>query len=311
MADCSPDFKSFNDRLSLSPSEKRRLRAARTALTTKISWFFDNHENCPKVKFLGQGSFSMGTIIRPVKGEYDIDIGVYLLGYSDYQSDWPKPETVSRWIVKALEGHTSYSPINKRTCIRIKYKPPIPGSEISYHVDFPIYCRYRNLFDVEYTRIGITGDVQWSQKSDPVGFTDWFIEKCQKNEKDKNQLVRLVKYMKAWKENVREGGKFPSGMALTVLLAQNFTPDARDDVSFRETIRKAYNQLYARVFVEPIEIFSPVVPGNDLLSRLPDNRKAEFKYRFEQLVDDAKLALEDPSKSMAAARWKVHFGDRF
>ncbi len=81
----------------------------------------------------------MNTIVKPVTGDYDIDIGVYLRGLSNFQSGWPKPETASQWLVNALQNHTSINPINKRTCVRIAYKPFLKNKEVAYHVDLPIY----------------------------------------------------------------------------------------------------------------------------------------------------------------------------
>jgi hypothetical protein len=199
--------------------------------------YFNENSHCPTIDFIGQGSFTMGTIIRPLSGEFDIDIGLYLRGYSNWQNEWPSAEAASTWIVKALENHTSTPPVNKRTCVRIIYKPIDPSKDIAYHVDLPVYIEYENLLGNKYIRIGVTGDTQWDLKTDPVGFTKWFFSKCTMNPEDNKQLIRLVKYIKAWKENVKSNARFPSGIALTVLMGCNYAPNIRDDLSFRETIR--------------------------------------------------------------------------
>src|SRR4051812_43025400 len=100
MADCSDQFLRFDDAISLTKVDRRFLRAARTAITKKITKYFEENDNCPKVEFIGQGSFSMGTIVKPLSGDYDIDIGVYLRGYSNWQSSWPSAETASRWLTE-------------------------------------------------------------------------------------------------------------------------------------------------------------------------------------------------------------------
>jgi hypothetical protein len=309
MANCTSDFKKFGKLISLTPSDRKQLRAARTAIVKKIKTYFKANSNCPQVEFIPQGSFTMGTIIRPTSGEYDIDIGVYLRGYSDWQRDWPKPETASMWLYNALKDHTSTLPVNKRTCIRVVYQPPARNKKVGYHVDLPIYIDYTNLVGTKYTRIGINGDIQWSEKSDPVGFTNWLSEKCALNSKDKNQLIRLVKYAKAWKDKMSSVTKFPSGIALTVLLAENFSPHERDDYAFYDTMRKSYNSLNGLFSIQAIA--KPVEPGNDLLDRLTDVQKKKFVQLLGVLVDDAELAVTENNQFKAISYWQNHFGARF
>lgn len=309
MADCSELFLRFNEAITLTPTDRKFLRAARASITKKIRTYFSENKQCPKVDFIGQGSFTMGTIVKPLPdGEYDIDIGVYLRGLSDYRNDWPKTETVSQWLLKALESHTSIPPVNKRRCVRIIYKPKSRSKNVSYHVDLPIYCEYINFWGNKKTRIGITGDLQWEQKSDPVGFTKYFIEGCQQNTKDKDQLVRLVKYIKAWKEYNQQDSKFPSGMSLTIMMTRNYFQSSRDDLAFRETIRRAYNNMFG--LFGSSKMPSPVEPFNDINERLTPRQMERFRGQFEKLVDDGKKAVDCADRSHAIAIWKKHFDER-
>ncbi len=309
MADCSNTFLKFNTTISLNKTDRKYLRSARKAVTAKIRTYFAENSHCPKVEFIAQGSFTMGTIVKPLNGDYDIDIGVYLRGLSDYQSGWPTPEAASQWLINALQNHTSTSPINKRTCVRIAYKPIIKNKDVAYHVDLPIYVEYTNFWGNKRIRIGINGETQWSDKSDPVGFTKWFIEKCQLNEKDKNQLVRLVKYIKAWKDFKSSDSKFPSGMILTVLMAENYQSSDRDDLAFRETIRRAYNSIDGLFGMKGI--YKPVEPYNDLTEKLNSTQKQYFMKCFEELVNDGKRAIEEADPEKAFLLWKTHYDSRF
>jgi hypothetical protein len=308
MADCSGFFIAFNKNISLTPTDVKYLRAARTAIIKKIREYLNTGDNFPGVKFVGQGSFTMGTIIKPTAGEFDIDIGVYLSGYSNWQADWPKTETVSSWLLKALENHTSVPLINKRSCVRVTYKPK-GNQEVAYHVDLPVYIDYFNLVNDKYTRIGITGKTQWDKKTDPVGLTKWFFEKCKINAQDSKQLIRLVKYIKAWKEFKKDSMEFPSGIALTVLMANNYVPNLRDDFSFKETIRQAYNNLNGFWGINGIT--KPVENNNDLMEKLKDEEKKKFLFEFEKLVDDAILAIKEEDPINALSLWKAHFDSRF
>jgi hypothetical protein len=309
MADCSQIFLNFDKSISLTATDTKYLRGARKAVMTKLRKYFNENTSCPKIDFIGQGSFTMGTIIKPLAGEFDIDIGIYLRGYSNWKSDWPSPETTSSWIIKALENHTTTAPINKRTCVRIVYKPIGTSKEVAYHVDLPIYIEYENLLDNRYTRIGITGDTQWDLKTDPAGLTKWFISKCKQNSNDRKQLVRLVKYVKAWKESRTGNKKFPSGVAFTVLMAENYCPHTRDDLSFLETIRKSYNNLNGIFGINSIT--KPVEHGNDLLERLSEEEKKNFMKEFEKMVDDGILAINENSIDASYKLWQSYFDFRF
>lgn len=308
MADLSDSFQKFEKEITLSPTDIMYLRKSRKAIVEKLKKHFKEELNLPLPVFIGQGSFSVGTIVKPLNGDYDIDIGVYLQGYSNWQSDWPKPETASNWLKTALENHTSVKPINKSTCVRIIYKPVQQAHNINYHVDLPIYIQYENLLGIRHTRIGLNGLKQWSEKSDPRKFTEWFKEICQKNENDRSQFVRIVKYLKAWKDYMKnKDGKMPNGMILTVLAGRKYTPHIRDDVAFYETIRKIYNKLDWSYYIE-----KPVQPYNNLGSYLDRKQWGKFMIKLGNLVDDAKKATsEDYDEQQATKCWSNHFDYRF
>jgi|DEB19_MinimDraft_2_1074335.scaffolds.fasta_scaffold00181_3 hypothetical protein len=310
MADCSQEFLKYYDSISLNQTEHDYLVAAQSAVERKIEKYFMENDQCPKVEFIGQGSFSMGTIIKPLQGDYDIDVGVYLRGYTNWQESWPKPETASQWLIKALQIHTTTSPMNKRTCIRIEYKPISGNKEVSYHVDLPIYCEYINGWGILKTRIGINGTDGGWLKSDPVGLTNWFLEKCQENRSDQNQLKRLVKYLKGWKEFKKGDAKFPSGLALTILMAKNFCPHKRDDIAFKETLRCSFNTHFCPIFCGD-SISKPVEPFNNVLERLTQIQRKNFIKCFEQLVDNAIIAVKEPDKEKSLRIWKDQFDERF
>lgn len=309
MADCSKEFLKYNDSISLNSTQNDYLVIAQSAVERKIEKYFNENNQCPKVEFIGQGSFSMGTIVKPLQGDYDIDVGVYLRGYTNWQDSWPRPETASNWLLNALQNHTSTPPRNKRTCIRIEYKPITGNKEVAYHVDLPIYCEYINGWGEKKIRIGINGENGGWLKSDPVGLTNWFLEKCQENKKDDKQLIRIAKYLKGWKDFKKGDTTFPSGMALTILMAKNYVPDERDDVSFKETIRRSFNNHFLPIFISK-SIFKPVEPFSNVLGRLTQNQKDNFIKCFEELVDDAIIAVKESDREKALKIWRLHFDER-
>ena len=121
MANLHKEFGTFHDRIALTSGKKESLRKSRNAIRDRIRKHFRENIKVELPKFRGQGSYAMGTTVNPLDGEFDIDDGVYLqhLDKND-DSEWPTPETVHSWLVKATDGHTKEKPIDKRTCVRVR-----------------------------------------------------------------------------------------------------------------------------------------------------------------------------------------------
>lgn len=308
MANCNELFYKFNDNITLTRVERYYLRKARAAVTTKILNNFSSKKNIPPIEFRVQGSFTMETIIRPLNGEFDIDIGIYFKFSTSNRNEWPIPQTVSGWVSEAIKNHTSIPPENKATCVRLSYKPISRGRDYGYHVDLPIYGECKDSWGNQYKVIGMNDERQWNEKSDPSAFTKWFDEKCLKNEKDRKQLIRLVKYLKAWKDFQTKETKMPSGMILTVIAAKNFQPHERDDIALYKTLDEIYFNLWWGFWVT-----KPIEPGNNLVAehKFSAKRREFFLKRLEELRDDARLATKSNSFDESISIWKKHFGNRF
>lgn len=302
----SDDFIEFENTISLTPTDVKFLRKARTTVKNKISKYFTETLGIPAPKFIVQGSFTMGTIIKPISGSFDIDLGVYVNFGSNEVNDWPRPETVSKWLKDSLFHHTNTTPINKKTCVRIKYKPTTKSNDIQYHVDLPIYAVSKNLLGWESIRIGQNGEKGWKEKSDPKGFSEWFNEVSQENENDKDQFKRVVKYLKAWKDQNKKRRKFPNGMLLTVLAGKSYNPNTRDDLAFYKTVRKIYNKL-----TWSNKVRKPVEPFNDLGNYLTSSQWGKFHESLGHLVDDLKYVLKVEDYSEGINILRNQFGNRF
>lgn len=306
MANCTDHFLNFDQNISLRPAEKRFLRKARTAITNKIINKFSSKTQIPPVSFKVQGSFTMNTIIRLLNGEFDIDVGVYFDFPSNDRDNWPTPQTVSGWLHEAIKNHTTTVAENRTSCVRVIYKPIDPENEFGYHVDLPIYGTYRNFWNNQYTVIGMNDERKWYEKSAPIAFTNWFNLKCLKNPSDKKQLIRLVRYLKAWKDFQEGEIKMPSGMVLTVLAAKNYEPSERDDEALFKILEEIHFLLWWN-----FSIIKPVQPENNLVASYSTRRKEYFMSKLKEFLNDANKALQMESKQDAAKLWQKHLGQRF
>ncbi|MFG1735159.1 CBASS cGAMP synthase [Paenibacillus sp. 843] len=291
MSDCHDLFISFHDHIYLSQDEKNQLRKSRNALRQKIRKHFTETLGFKEPLFYGQGSYSMNTTIVPINGEFDIDDGVYLEHLKDKdEDDWNSPSKVHQWIVDAVDGHTDTPPEDKLTCVRVIYKN-------EYHIDFPIYVKRKD----EHPKLAHRSK-GWID-SDPKLLTEWFNGEVS----DKgNQLKRIVRYLKAWKDKKEGEVKMPSGMFLTILAANDFEANERDDIALVETAKRIYDTLN-----DDYKLVRPVFPGEDLFEDWSVTRRDNFLNKLNDLIQKGNAAVAHSKKSESSEKWIKVFGDRF
>lgn len=303
MANCNSHFLEFDEKLRLTDARRKDLIKSRNDLRTKIrKWFEENKPKEEQPKFRGQGSMMMDTIINPIPRKtkigdeektllyYDVDDGIYFIGDKDANKR-VTPETYHSWVYDAVKGHTQTDPIDKNTCIRTIFSN-------GHHIDHPIYYKKGDIPELAHKRD------EWIE-SDPLALSDWFNNKAEKNQ----QLRRLVRYGKAWcdfREFVNESQPMPSGLILTILIAENavYRTD-RDDIALKETLQAIQYKLKP-----PYECKRPTTPvGENLLA---DYNHIDYFLRcLDNFVKDATKALEERNIRRATEWWRKHLGDRF
>lgn len=289
MINLHDSFQTFNSSISLNESKRKDLIKGRDALREKIRQNAkDNSRIAPK--FCIQGSFAMKTTINPLGDkEFDLDDGLYLQGYDDSNMEvWPRPSDVHGWIKKAVDGHTMSPVIDKNTCVRVPYAK-------GYHIDLPSYILTDEANHLSHRRDG------WVE-SDPKAFTDWFLKKVSYNGE---QLRRIVKYLKAWKDFKEVNVK---GMSLTILSGENiYTYVDRDDKALLGTVTNIINSLSVS-----FACYKPVNPmDEDLFSYYSYKQQVKIMESFKELRDNLSDSINDTKNSSASERMRIQFGDRF
>ena len=286
MSNCHNLFQTFNGNLSITTSKKDKLMTSRDNLRDMIRKYFSEKHPAYKPKFRGQGSYSLGTMIRTKEDTCDLDNGVYF---------FPKPKetetTMQNWVWDAVENATSEKPQHRSKCVRVIYKG-------DYHIDLPVYYKESETNDSENPHLAIK-DTGWS-KSDPKEFTKWF-----KDQKDKEgQLVKIVRYLKAWCDN--RAKKMPTGLTMSVLASRNIKNNDRDDICLKDTLKEIKSSLNANWVCK-----MPTTPQDDLL----ENYTGDKDYFFESInafIDDATKAIEQESNQLKATKlWQKHLGSYF
>lgn len=303
MANCNTHFEEYNGKIRLTDARRKSLKGSRKELRNKVrKWFDENKPNETKPKFSGQGSMSMDTIINPIprkikKGNeektvlyYDVDDGIYFVGDKE-PKDRPTPATYHSWIYDAVKGHTDQDPIDKNTCIRTLFAD-------GHNIDQPIYYKKDNTPELAHKKD------DWID-SDPKAFTDWFNDLAKKQP----QLRKLVRYGKGWSDNrefLNESKPMPSGLIITILIAENaiYRKD-RDDVALKETLQAIQRKLNIS-----FECKRPTTPkGENLLANY--EHKDYFMDCLAKFIDDATKALQEKNFKKATELWRKHLSDRF
>lgn len=292
MADLHNEFTAFYDRIALTSGRKAALRTSRDAIRERIRHYFHEILKIKVPKFRGQGSYAMGTTVNPIGGEYGIDDGVCLQHLDNQDaSDWPAAATVQQWLMKATDGHTAEKPMDKRTCVRVRYAG-------RYHVDLPSYGELNGQY-----RLAVKGEAKWPH-SDPLALTHWFIalEKLYGE-----QLRRIVRYLKAWADfQSGRRGKMPSGLILTVLAANHFQRHEKDDIALARTFQAISNAASTIFFV-----LNPVDINEVLTERLTDAQKTRFRVAIKAAADNANQAIAQEDEHKASNLWRKQLGNRF
>ena len=291
----------FNFEIKLTDSRKSELNKNKKALRERIrKWFKENKPEELQPKFHSQGSIQMGTTINPIPKylddkkqlNYDLDDGVYFIE-KDNQDNKKSIETWHNWVYDAVKDHTGKGAQKKDTCVRVLY-------EDGHHIDLPIYYKKDNKIEFAHK------SKDWLE-SDPKAFYEWFNNNAAENQ----QLRRIVRYLKAWKnfrEDKNSNLKLPSGFALTILATNNYYADDNDDKAFRKTVRNIKTKLDNK-----FECLRPTTPiGEDIFAGFSQSKKDNFLNALTSLLNDCDRAKDEDNYKKASEYLRNNqFGDRF
>jgi len=298
-------LKRFDENAELREKRDRILRRLRENLSVSFEPF-------------NQGSYAMGTGIKPLDGDYDIDVGIILNNvYTDRD-----PVTVKGWVHEAIKNHTAN--VNwRRPCITVYYQD---AGEVIYHVDLAIMVRDRYDSQKLYLAIGnqhSSADQREWQHDDRIGFMAAIEQKC--SGEDGAQFRRVVRYLKRWKavNFPKNGHAAPTGLSLTVAAFYWFSPNKTREYS---TGRESYNDLSATLLVarqllarfsqgwnsasgmvHTINLPFPNAPRDNVFGKMTPQQQEECYLRLGQLIGN----LEQAQSTDNAAYLKKAFGSDF
>ena len=316
-------FYKFHDTVKLETIDNQQVIEKREMLIDEIKAFFKKKaedEGKPLITFsiFNQGSYAMGTGIKPMndKDDYDIDVALIF----NINKDNYTPIEVKKWVHDALDAKQFRKVEWKKPCIRVQYtEDGFP----KFHIDFAIYSAPESNTDNKtYLAIGkptLSKDQNFWEVSEPKKLKDLINGKFT-DSLEKSQFIRTIRFYKRWKDNKFDTvyGK-PTGIALTALAYNGFTPHTKEYFNGQENINdhKALIEFTKYIINQfsgwsgRIEVKLPVPPYNDLCEKMTDDQCKTFKERLQKLKQVLEDAYEETDPHEACKMLKKEFGDDF
>lgn len=287
------DFKEFlRDEVNLNQS---RLDVLNDRVRAVNSYLKDNLTGYQKME--RQGSFALGTLIKPVDDddEYDADIQIVM----NPNPEWEPKDYVNE-IRRTLRSNKNYADKLrlKTRCVTVDYSGdfhldvvPRVTIEGKHHV-----C---NRIDNEF------------EETDGTGYRDWFNEQNRITGRNLKRVVRLLKYLRDHKNNYAA-----KSILLTTLAGNTIRPsdEGTEAVStVADTLAIVLTRMDDYLQQRPTmpEIKNPVLPTENFNRHWDQKRYANFRTRVNSHTRTAKRALEESSSEEAIKTWRELFGEDF
>jgi len=335
MAKLQNDFMEFHDKIKLDNlDENSTLKKERDILLYKLrrrlkKYFEQKKEPPPSFEAFDQGSYAMGTGTQPMaNGNYDIDVGLYFHIAKEY---YPDPVPVKQWIYEALTGNPYQNVVCRNPCVTVFYQRK--GKPNNYQIDLAIYFSDPSSDDgtlyLAKGKLHSRYEERIWEKAEPKQFLklirDNFLE-----EEDKKQFIRVIRYLKRWKDvqfpETTSGEFLPLGMGLTVAAYYWFNVSKTIDVF---TNKATYDDVHAlKDFIKALAwqftdidpedqwesrliVTLPVAPYSDIFEKMTDNQMIRFRRKLKLLLIVLVDAETEPDPYEASHKLQEQFGEYF
>jgi len=312
------EFEEFNDFIKCSDTPF--LREKRDLLTEDIKSKFPDKcaesgidINKSDLRFINQGSYIIGTAIDGKT--VDIDYAMIFPIDIDEHSD---PTCFKKAVRDSLIIENKRIPKIKEPCVTVAYHK---DGEEYMHIDFPIYAEFEGSLYLGRGKENSLSPV-W-EIADPEGLRDYFLDSF----KDREQLKRIVRYIKKWKqleyETSTNSHEIPPSVGLTILACQNYaayTYGGDDDLSSLyytlNNIKNAFSvgtDSYGEIVSASITCDLPVEPYADVFykMRLSSAHLVKFYKKLKRAVNNLKEALNLEEEHEAAKYVRKVLGEEF
>ena len=306
-------FEDFHTEIKLdNDDEKAKLREKRKVLIDALDANLE--KDVPVRETFNQGSYAMLTGVRPLDGNYDIDVGVI---FDCNESKYPDPVVLKKKVRDALETH-GRTVLIRRPCVTVNYmRNEVPV----YHVDLVLYIkRDDGLLNIGKGKENSSPEFRVWEPADPKKLTE-LICTAFTDGKDLAQYRRCIRYIKRWRDVQFRNGGAPLSIALTVAAKQWFKPSFEasgkpsDLLALRDWVSAILNQFQGDVTAEGyhkrLKVYLPVAPSGDLMERMTKQQIETFQTKLVALRNALDEAYDEDLPEDACKVLKKQFGDDF
>lgn len=240
-----------------------------------------------------QGSYALGTIIKPVKQnkEYDADVLVFL----DYD-DMKEPKVYLEEVDKCFKSSERYKEkVRRKTrCISLEYAGDFHLDVVScVMINGQVYiCNYRtNEFEI----------------TDGTGYRNWFNEQSRITNGNLKRVTRLLKYLRDHKDN------FTAPSILLTTLIGNAVNNSIDYKDLPESLKILFNGInnYLKGHPQMPEISNPALPSETLTRHWYQIKYDNFRNLFNTYNDRINDAYYSRDNDDSVEKWRKVFGEKF
>ena len=285
------DFNEFlASHVNINQSRLDDLNDHVAAVTTHLSRQIQSY-----IKVERQGSYALGTIIKPVGNrEYDADILLFMR----YQPGKAPADYIDE-VYNCLRQHGTYKDKAQRKtrCVMLDYAG-------DFHLDI-VPCIEANGQRWICNRLTNT-----LEATDGVGFRDWFNAKTRITNGNLKRVARLLKFMRNHK------GNFTAPSILLTALIGLAVNDSEGDAKSK-TVPDTLNTVCSRInaflqanTVMP-EVRNPALPSETFTRHWNQDKYRNFREKFSIYATQVQEAYNEPDSQRSAEKWRKLFGGEF
>ena len=287
------EFKDFlRDEVNLN---QKRLDQLNDRVRTVSSYLKDHLTGYQKVE--RQGSYALGTLIKPVDDddEYDADIQLVM----NPNPDWEPKDYVNE-IRRTLKENQTYA-----DKLRLKTR----CVTVDYAGDFHLDVVPRVTKDGKHYVCNRVDNKL--EETDGTGYRDWFNEQNRITDGNLKRVVRLLKYLREHKNNYTAKSILLTTLAGNTIRTSDEGTEAVSTVS--DTLVTVLTRMDDYLQQNPYmpEIRNPVLPTENFNRHWDQAKYANFRKRIHSHALTAKKAKSEPSGEDSIKIWQELFGEKF
>ncbi|MDO8279409.1 MAG: hypothetical protein Q7T63_14930 [Burkholderiaceae bacterium] len=258
-----------------------------------------------RLRAFDQGSYAMQTGVRPLCGEFDIDIGLIL---QCDKSRFANSIEAKRMVHDAL-ARGSRSVSIRRSCVTVHYTKAGFGD---FHVDIAVYATGPN--DKLYLARGrerSKAEKKIWEHAEPERLTALVNRRFSGAEL--TQFRRCIRYLKRWKQ-VNFTTPTPYSIALTIAAYHWFQPhlgffgNVPNDLEALLTLTERMLSNFSR---SKLQVPLPVAPCTDLMASMTEKQMVNLEEKLKSLYVGLEQARDAKNFSDSLKIFEYHFGVEF